>query len=397
MIPSIDAPILKTWIEHIRQLSVEIGPRGSTTAGERRGADYCRSAFENIGLSPVFETYQSAVSIFDPHILGSAGMLISFGLYAFGTPLLQGLAALLAVGALTCELLELGFKDNLFRRLVPKGQSQNVFAVIPPAAKHRADLVLIGHVDTQHTPLIFRSPAWVAAYQNFTTTAFVLFLLQALLYLAGTFTRWPWTWYASIPSAVCAVLLAAICIEANRSPFTAGANDNASAVGMVLGLAEELHKTPLQHTRVYAVCTGCEEVQHYGAIDFFTRHRKEMLNPRGLVFEMLGSAGPGWETQEGIIIPFRPDANMLRLVEHLSAEHPEWGGYPVKINGGNSEMADCVRFDVPALTLFGMTPDLVAPYWHQVGDTFDKLNPDVLARTWALTWALVQALDKSAK
>ena len=44
-------------------------------------------------------------------------------------------------------------------------------------------------------------------------------------------------------------------------------------VGLVLALAEALVKQPLRRTRVWLVCTGCEEVRHYGAIDFFRRHR----------------------------------------------------------------------------------------------------------------------------
>ena len=61
-----------------------------------------------------------------------------------------------------------------------------------------------------------------------------------LLYIAGTFTQWNWIWLASIPSAVCAILLAALCLHANRTPVTAGANDNASGAGLVLALAEQL-------------------------------------------------------------------------------------------------------------------------------------------------------------
>jgi hypothetical protein len=33
------------------------------------------------------------------------------------------------------------------------------------------------------------------------------------------------------------------------------------------------------------------------------------------------------------------------------------------------------------------------PYWHQAGDTFDKIDPDVLARTYAFTRAFMHALD----
>ncbi len=387
-------PLVQRMLAHIHALADDIGPRGSTTEGERRGAEYCRSAFEQIGLKPTLETFRSAVSIFHPHLLGSALMIAAFLLYPIGGRITAGLAALLSLLALVSELQELGFQDNLFRKLVPQGESQNVFAVVPPAGQHRHDLVLIGHIDTQRTPLVFSTPAWVERYKTFTTVAFVLFALQVLLFSLGTIFRWPWLWAAAIPSAICALLLAALCIEADRSPFTAGANDNASAVAMVLGLAEEFKAQPLEHTRVWCVCTGCEEVQHYGAIDFFQRHRSEMLAPRALVFELLGCAGPGWLTQEGIIVPFHPDSGLLKLAEELSAAHPEWGAYPVKISGGNSELADCIRFGVPAITLFGLTPSGEAPYWHQPGDTSDKIQPAVMQNAYAMTRAMIARMDQ---
>ena len=36
------------------------------------------------------------------------------------------------------------------------------------------------------------------------------------------------------------------------------------------------------------------------------------------------------------------------------------------------------------------------PHWHQVGDTFDKMNPEVLERAYAFTWAFISALDARA-
>jgi hypothetical protein len=277
--------------------------------------------------------------------------------------------------------------------MVPRGQSQNVFTVIPPSGEHRQDLILISHIDTQRTPLIFRSYRMVELYKGFTTLAFVTFAAQAVLYLLGAIYQWSWIWYATFPTALSALLLAAICIEADRSPFTAGANDNASAVGLVLSLAGQVGQTPLNHTRLFCVCTGCEEVQHYGAIDFFKRHRPEMKNPQALVFELLGCAGPGWLTREGIIVPFYSDPALVGLAKQLSDQNPQWGAYPVQISGGNSEMADCVRFNVPAITLFGLTREGRAPFWHQVGDTFDRIDPLVMEHTHAMVWAMIEALD----
>lgn len=387
-------PHVRQWLAHVRALSVEIGPRGPTREGERKGAEYAREQFEKAGLKPRWETFKSARSIFHPHLLGAALFLAAFAIFPLAGRITAGIAAALTILALVSELQELGFRNNLFRMIVPKGQSQNVFAVIPPAGEHRRDLVLIGHVDTQFTPLIFRTPKWVKRYDKFTMIAFAAFVAQAVLYVLAFLFGWKWVWPVTIFSAVCAALLAAMCLEAGTTPFTAGANDNASAVGMVLTLAAQFARQPLRHTRVFAVITGCEEVQHYGAIDWFSRHRAELKRPQALIFEMLGCAGPAWTTREGIIVPFKADPEMLRTVESLSKANPQWKAYPSKISGGNSELSDAVRFNVPALCLFGLKPDGEAPYWHQRQDTFDKMDPDVMERTWDLTWALIQELDR---
>jgi VIT1/CCC1 family predicted Fe2+/Mn2+ transporter len=392
--PIKNRPQVSTWLEHVRALSVDIGPRGSTCEGERKGAEYAQAQFQKAGLKPVWETFQSARSIFLPHLIGSAVMLAAFAIYPLGGKVTAIISALLSILVLVSELQELGFQNNLYRLVIPKGESQNIHAVIPPSGEHKRDLVLVGHLDSQRTPFIFRSHRHVKAYANFTTLVFASFILQAVLYTLSIFFAWTWVWFATIPTAVCALLLAAICIEADSTPFTAGANDNATAVGMVLILAAHLQQTPLQNTRVFAVCTGCEEVQHYGMIDFYERHRHELKYPKAIVFEMLGCAGPAWLTKEGIIVPFKADAGLVSTVERLAGEHPEWGAYPASISGGNTEMADAGRYKVPAITIFGMTRDGVAPYWHQQADTFDKMDTEVMERTWALTDALIHKIDE---
>ena len=222
---------------------------------------------------------------------------------------------------------------------------------------------------------------------------FLTFIVQVIVYSLAIFFPLPWAWYASIPSAVCAVLLAAMCVQAEATPFTAGANDNASAVGMVLALAEEFATRPLQHTRVFAVCTGCEEVQHYGMIDFYKRHQGELKNPVALVFEMLGCSGPAWLLKEGIIVPFKADPHLVQIAEQLAANHPEWDAYPAVISGGNTEMADALRCKIPAITITGVTRDGVWPYWHQRGDTFEKMDPVVMEKSWNLVRAMIAQQD----
>jgi hypothetical protein len=392
--PFSDHPDVAEWLAHVKALTVGIGPRGPTREGERRGSKYARDFFARLGLQLVWESFRGARSGFHPHLLGSLIMLLAFGVFPLSGALTAGIAFLLSVAVIVSELQELGFRNNLLRLLVPKAESQNVFAIIPPRGGHERDLLLVGHVDTQRTPLVFRTPAWVKVFDKFTMVSFIAYLWQAVAFALALFFNFPWAWLASIPAAVGAVLLATMCIEAESTPFTAGANDNASAVSLVLTLARRLAKQPLERTRVFAVITGCEEVGHYGMIDFYQRHRSELKTPQAMVFELVGCAGPSWLIKEGIIVPFRSDPLIRRMAERLAAEHPEWNAYPSSVSGGNTEMADAVRFKVPAIALGGITRDKVLPYWHQRQDTFDKMNPEAMARTWEMTLALIREIDR---
>jgi hypothetical protein len=363
---------LPIWLGHVKTLAAEIGPRGSTTEKEKEASEYCQQVFHNLHLTPQMETFLSAKSIYHPHLLASLFMLLAFLIFPLFGRTSAALAALISVIAFGSQLLELSFRDNLFRRIVPKGDSQNVFAVMPPVQEHKQDLVLIGHIDSHRTPLIFRSPTWVKVYQAFTTVVFVLGTAQVLLYIIGSFTQWRWIWPVTVFSALGALTLAAICIQADRTPYSAGANDNATSAGLLLTLAQHFQNEPLQNTRVWLVCTGCEEVQHYGAIDFFRRHTSELKKPVAVVFEMLGCAGPSWLTKEGIIIPFHCDRNLVQLAEQI---------------------AEALRVGIPAITLNGMGPKGEMPYWHQVEDTYDKMDPELMARAYEFAWEYITAID----
>jgi Zn-dependent M28 family amino/carboxypeptidase len=251
-------------------------------------------------------------------------------------------------------------------------------------------------VDSARTPISFRSSRWTAFYQVFVAVIFVLAVVQIVLYLLGTVTQWRWIWPASLPYVLCSLLLVAHNLHADRTPFGPGANDNATGAGLVLTLAQHLQAEPLRHTRVWLVNTGCEEVQHYGAADFFRRHRRDLYAPLAVAFEMLGCSDPAWLTREGIVVPFDASPGLVALAESLAAEHPEWRARAVQVNGGNTEMADALLAGVPAITLGGTPRNGQPTYYHQPEDTYDKMDPDVMARSYAFVWAFIRALDVQA-
>lgn len=393
---------IEIWYEHIRVLAGEIGPRGSTTDHERRASEYCANVFVRLGFKPRIESFTSVTSSYRLHLLVALSMLLSFTIYPLGGCVSAGIAAAVALWGMYSEVLELMFRDNPLRRFVAKGHSQNVIVTLPPTGQHQQDVVLIGHVDTNRTPLFFSSTRWVDFWRVVTPIMFFSFWGQIVLYTLGIVTQSPWIWYVSIESAACAALLAALTFHADLTPYSPGANDNASGAALVLTLAEHLVSAPLKHTRVWLVNTGCEEVKHGGAIHFFDRHRGEMHNPKVLAFEMLGCDGPAWLERE-VIIPlfaYRADPDLIALVKQLACEHPEWRANPARVAGGHTEMADALRVGIPAITFIGVGPDGVGLgyagpelYWHQAEDTPDKMNIEVMGQTYMLIWAYIQALD----
>lgn len=396
---------LDDWMRHIRALAVDIGPRGSTTDAERRAADYAAHHFESIGLEACVEHFTSATSSYLFFTVVGALFIASFVVYPLAGRVSAAASLILGLTGLGSVCMELMYKRNPIRFIQPKGQSQNVYTLLEPAKEHRQDLILVGHLDTNRTPLIFRSANWINAWRVISSLIFFAFLLAIVVYTVGLITQSTLIWpMLSVPGLIAGVALVGFVLEAEFSPYSHGANDNATAAGLVMHLAERFQHEHLQHTRVWFVCTGCEEVKHYGADTFFREHRSEFVNPKALVFEMLGRDGPGYLMKESTIslFTFRASPMMVEIAQAVAKEHPDLGAHPTKVDGGHTEMTDAIRYGVPAITLIGIDEggtrfgyDGPEIYWHHKLDTVDNLLPDVLERNYQFTWEFIQKLDQS--
>lgn len=390
------------WLTHITALAGGIGARPPGRPAEARARDYCRRALETAGYRPVEETFATSGSVFLPHLPAALGFLAAFVIYPLALPGSGHLAAGIVWFALYCEVMELTLRSNPFHVLLPRRSSGNVYAVAEPAravgsaggAGPGRDIVVIGHLDTQRTPIIFSSPRWMAVYRLYSTLAFAAFALQAVLYLFGPFFRWTWVWPVTASSAVAAVLLIFLCLQAESTPFTAGANDNATAAALVLTLAEDLARAPLEHCRVWLVCTGSEEALHEGAKTFFFRRAGELRRPAAVALEMLGCAGPAWVVREGFVLPLHSTPELRRTAERVAAAHPELGAYPGVLSGGVTEMSDAILAGVPAITIMGLTPEGRGPFWHLPTDTVEQMDPAALERNYRFTRAFLAELDR---
>jgi hypothetical protein len=382
-------------MRHLHHLAVDIGPRGSTTPQERQAAAYLRERFEAAGLEPRWEPFRAPVSGWRPFALAALFGLVSVALVGLGGRAGASLAAAVMAVATASVFLEMYFQRNPLRALVAHGESQNVWARVPAAGPATRRVLLVGHLDTHRTPWVFTSPGRLAAFRVVTTAGIAGFVVGTLLFAAiGVFDLAAWRGLAWALAPIYLTVLA-LTAQPDTTPFTHGANDNASGAAVVLSLAESLARAPLARTEVWALGSGCEEVGSYGAQAFADAHRGELPGLVAISIDNVGGAGVGvcYTSVEGMVLPLRPSPELFGLAERIRVDRPDLDAYSLPYTTLHTDATALMVRGVPSLSFVGLTRGGVIPEWHRVGDRFERVDPATVERTEAFVLELLRRID----
>ncbi len=395
--PELEAAV-DTWFRHIEHLAGVIGPRGSTTPGEAQAAEYSRETFQRAGLEPQVQPFQSAVSAWHPFALLMAIALAAFLVYPLGGRISAVAATLVTAAAVVAGLREIHLRESYFRLLIPKRESRNVWAVAPAAGQPQRRVVVMGHMDTHRTPLLFRSRNWQRFMHVVVPAGFIALAVLTVLFAVGALLQVQAIYLASIAPAAIVALVLLLTLQPEFTKYTPGANDNASGAAFVLALAERLQSQPLKTTEVWLAVTGCEEVGCYGAISFFNAHRSELKNGAVVVVDTVGGAGSGpcYFRSEGMVFQHHYDPGLLALADAIAEERPELGAYSRRMTEAQTEGLPALQQGLRAITFCGFTPDGELPNWHQHSDTIDRIDRDVLRQNYAFISELLLRIDGGA-
>lgn len=407
-------------LRHLEHLAGVIGPRGSCTPQERQASEYCFRVLRELGYEPQMVEFRAPRSGWASYSIGSGLMLLAVALSVLQPgPAARAAAALVALAVTASTFLQLLFRANPLAWLVPTGRSQNVYAVAPPRRKpdgkpdgkpeqggRRRTVVVVGHVDTHRTPVAMASPLAFRMFQGLTTAGVVAFVvLTAALGVAWLRPDLASAWLQ--PGGVLRPLLAtvavviavvfAVTLQPEFSRFVPGANDNASGAAAALALAERLRARPLEHTEVWLLNSGAEEVGAAGPIHLLRAH-PELRDADWLVLDTIAGprTGPCLITAEHLLVPLRAHPALLDAARVVAAARPELGVYEHYYRGLFSEHSPLVVAGCRSLAVINFTRDGVLPHWHRPTDTVANIDPEVLDRTEAFAWALLEALDRQA-
>lgn len=381
---------------HIRRLAVDIGPRGSTTEQERQAADYAADVLEQAGLKPRTEPFTSTVSGWRPFAVAATLALLTTLAFLWAGRVLAVLLGLLLLLITASVFLEMYFRPNPLRLLVGQGRSQNVWARVPAAGRPTRRLLLVAHLDTHRTPWVFTSPGRLKFFKAITSLGVAAFLLSALLLLAYALSGAQWLRYAALLLTPIHALVLALTWQPDTTPYTAGANDNASGVGVLLSLAQRFAQRPLANTELWLLASGCEEVGSVGVQAFVKRHGAALAGALGVSIDNVGGRGAGvcYTSVEGMVLPLKPSPLLFGLAEELRAQQPELNAYSLPYTTLHTDATCLMANGIPSLSFVGLTPDGRIPDWHQASDVIQNVDEGTVQRTEEFVWRLLQKLDR---
>ncbi len=383
-------------IEHVKALCAEIGPRGPTTEDEGRAAAYAAAKLEETGARDVtVETFRSVPSLWWALEVASAVALASTLVFFLGHGGLWGLSAFFCAASLYFFLAEFNFWKFSLSNILPKRVSQNVYGKVPPKGELRRKLVVIGHLDTNRTPILFH-PRLVGLLPWMLGLVFACLIGKALLFLVGGLA-------GAYMKPLVASLILDIPIAAGLvamlhgdlfSPFTEGANDNATGAAVVLSFAELLSRDPLENTEYWALCTGCEEATLTGIKAFLARHGDELRDAYFVDLECLGIGELRYITYEGMLKKYYSNAGLVRAASDAARAIKGDSVRATALRTGYTETAIVVRDGFKGITLmaFPEGSELV-PHWHCVSDRIEHIDPQNLTKAVTYLAALAKELD----
>jgi Zn-dependent M28 family amino/carboxypeptidase len=191
------------------------------------------------------------------------------------------------------------------------------------------------------------------------------------------------------------ILALGLCLHADATPFSPGANDNATGAGVALALGRRLAEEPLRHTEVWLALTGCEEVGARGMAAFLDAHAAELGREAVyLILDQVGAGRQGYLTTDGLVRKRPTHPRALALARRAVAALDEVQ-VAERVGIAYTDALAATRRGLVALTVVALPgrDEEAETHWHQMSDTVEHLDPGSLADVCAFAWQVLEEID----
>jgi peptidase M28-like protein len=373
--------------------------RASASDGERRAAEWIVARLRRYGHDARIEVERAHGGYWWPlGLLNGGAALAGLAARRSRSRWARLLAAGVGAGAAAAIWDELGGGRLWFRRAaLPHRDTFNVLAEAGDADAAET-IVVVAHHDAAHSGLVFhpalprlfaeRFPEQHERASQSLPIMYATWLGPVLVALGAILRRVGLLRAGSLLAGAAAVAMADI----GRSEVVAGANDNLSAVAVLVALARSLAERPALGVRVLLLSTGSEESFMEGMQGFVRRHRATLdpAHATVLCLECLGSPTLTLVEAEGML-RMRYYSDTAR--EQLAAAAQEVG---VELVRGLRTVAAtdalvALRRGYRTATLASIDASKFPSNYHWPSDTPENLDWSTIERAFAVVDRFVRA------
>lgn len=375
-------------LEHIYNLSVKIGKRGTSTEGEFKARDYIKSAFEQLGLKCSVESFKTITSFSYPYILIYLISVIGVIFLLLKKPILA--IILTGIGAIAFFLENSSFE--LVSIILPKKTSSNVIGYLPSLKQAKKIIIISAHYDSSRSGIMF-SPKFVKGFRNtfigLVISIFSIFILTAMYWITNAF----WVKIIVVILALDPLITIVLLLHREiKGEYTNGANDNASGVGVLLALAERFKDEPLEKAELYFVATGAEESGMVGMIDYVKHHQQILKNAYIINLDNCGKGYLSYIIEEGMIKKFPADHRLVSVADQLRNKGFEEVKPRVFTTMSTDALVPLAR-GFSAMSIMAFDESGILPNWHWTTDVYENVDPKTVNLTFEFISALIREID----
>ncbi len=366
--------------------------RGTGTREEAWAAGWLAELLSSWGLEVAQESFRALADMNWLPLVAAGVCVLAYLLFPWRgwTRWLGGVLALCPPLLLWRALTR---ADSPLRALLPRVESQSTIARLSPSGTPAVRLAVVAHLDSNRCRWHWRAGKGRAVRWGTWFTLAVYGAAAAGLW--ASLASGDLVFYlAGLPGAGYAWLTLALLAAELRQPYSPGAVDNASSVGVACELARRALESSLPGVELWFCFTGAEETDHRGVKELLRRHRR-LREAWFLVLEGVGAGELVWLSRQGVI-PYRPHPELARLAERVAEARPELRVQPAELLVVD-ETQTLRRAGLPALTIAGLDPTTASlPGWHTPQDDLSLVSKGALARAVEFTWELLWELSRVA-
>lgn len=388
-------------LDFVVEICDKVGARPPGSEAERKTAQIIAKRLEKCCDEVVIEEFVTC-----PRVLQA---LIDFVVYSYLVALILYLflpylsAIFVAIGFSVFYLTRFRGKEIL-DKFARKARSQNVIGRIKPTGKVKKYVIFSGHHDSAYMMPLFQPKylRYVPLIQNMgvigAISLLILSILKSLVVLGVEVLDWRPVFGVSIYDLLLVIpvvgLFFALFFKLNmvtKIPVI-GANDNLSAVAVVLGLAEIVSQNRPKNVEALFVSFGSEEPGLKGSRRFVEMHPSVAKNAYLINLEMLGAGELFIDVKENSI-GVKHSKELAEIVMN-AGERVGLKVDTVALPYGDTDAASFSRKGFHAITIIALSPRLELMKWHLPDDVPENISEENLQKALKLCKAVLEDIDK---